>query len=257
MLDIVESDQLIRLVATLVGAALSWFAKDVLLKSAQRKEQEARSEWKHRLTEVWDPLFFWSGIVFLSAHKPKPDSHGVKEFEMILAKAAHLMPRGIFHTYIRLIEQSTGQKTTPPSQKDILDARNYVYRQIEVLNFLLYQRDESFHATSYTDVFGPLKRGLRAIAQATLHLVVWLAIFGLLAAVYWAATRTVYWPAFLVLSCQGLITTVYFYKRRQTHRRMLYKLGMLPTNNTFLKEFFYRLKRIGKRQQADDGSYLP
>jgi hypothetical protein len=136
------------------------------------------------------------------------------------------MPRHIYYTFVKLIEQAHGSKTTPPAQTEVMRARNFVYHQIEVINYLLYQRDDTYSPASYTDIFGPAKRALRIVAQFSFHLALWLVIFVLLALVYVSAKNGTLFPVYLAATILAAMVFLYYYRKRRTHLQLLKKLGV-------------------------------
>ena len=62
------------------------------------------------------------------------------------------------------------------SLREIYDTREYIFRQIEILNFVLYKRSILFDPKVYTTLFGVYQNSFRALSQATFHLLSWALI---------------------------------------------------------------------------------
>lgn len=171
------------LVAPILVALVSWLIKDYIFAQQRAKQEMLRNEWNRRLTTFWSPLFLWSGMVlFPKSDDGKNIEKAVAELTTVLAGNAHLLPKKHYHVIIMLIEKATVLPEREVYLEDICDTRAYVYRQIEILNYLLYKRDNSFDPLSNaTFIVAPFAL-LRVIANATMHLLGWALLAGFL---YW------------------------------------------------------------------------
>lgn len=176
-----EIDFLKILVPILFGL-VSWFIKDYLFAQWKKREELLHAEWKQRLTEVWSPLFYWSGIVLFNNDQKSWEKHGIKELENILANFAHLIQRKHYYVLIKLIEINTALPNRELTLKELSETREYIFKQIEILNFVLYKRTVLFDPKAYTTLFGVYQSAFRSISQAIFHFVAWalIAIYGYL-----------------------------------------------------------------------------
>ena len=172
MNDQVTAALLEKLVFPLVLGIVGWFVKDYLFTVYGRREQTVRTEWERRLLDVWCPMYYWSGIVLLDDRLRNWDRHGLKELETVLARSAHLLPVQHYINLIKLIQGLTGQKTDALTPGDLNVTRQYIYRQIKTLNYLLYRRSGWFDSDTYTNFFAALKYLLRFLSQALKHILV-------------------------------------------------------------------------------------
>lgn len=185
-----------RILAPLLAALFAWLLKDVLLKTYASRRDEARREWLYRLREIYSPLFLWSGVVLFESDNTK-DKVGVRELTEVLSKAANLLPIREYYVFVRMLEQAMRQSTEPPDGKDIARARDYVYSQIEMLNFALFRQPEHFDVTVQSDILAPFRYLARAVFSVSIQLVLWFSLFGVLWAAYLAVLGK---PVAVVLS---------------------------------------------------------
>lgn len=167
------------LVAPIVVALISWLIKDYLFAQYKAKQELLRAEWQRRLSTFWSPLFLWSGLVLFPKYDDgKNTEKAITELTNALASNAHLLPLEHYHVIMSLIEKSTVLPNKEISMTDVSTTRAFIYRQIEILNYLLYKRDNSFDPLSNTAFIGPPLAVLKAVASATLHLVTWCVLAG-------------------------------------------------------------------------------
>src|ERR1035441_3991347 len=100
--------------------------------------------------KVYQPLFLWSGVVLFS-QRGKGDHHGAEELAGVLATAVSLVPTKHYYVFVRLLEKASDQSTTAPSVEELNSARAFVYSQIEVLYFALFQQSDSFDPARQND----------------------------------------------------------------------------------------------------------
>lgn len=218
-MDIVEKSLI-----TLGVGIISWLIKDLLIKTAIKRNEAARKEWEHRLKEIWSPLFYWSGVISFSDNSQGWQKHGIKELESILAKSAHLLPLEHYYILIRLIEGATKQKTGSVNINELTSTRDYIYRQVELLNYLLYRHEVIYEADVAVDVMAPYKFLLRATSALFLHIVVWLIIAAIIVGLYFSYLKGVLWP--IAISVIVILLVVYFAIKerfeiyRQTRKRL-------------------------------------
>lgn len=171
-----------KILVPIVFGLVSWFIKVYLFTQWKKKEDQLQAEWKHRLLEVWSPLFYWSGVVLFNSDQKNWEKHGIKELEQILAKFAYLIQRKHYYVLIKLLEKNTTLPNRDLTIKEICDTREYIYKQIEMLNFVLYKRTILFDPKVYTTLFGVYQSSFRALSQVIFHLISWalIAIYGYL-----------------------------------------------------------------------------
>ena len=196
----------------LVGL-ISWFLKDYIFSIIQKRQEELKSELKTRLAECWSPLFFWSGILITYSEIPNKKEEAVRELEKILAKSANLIPLKHYYELIKLIEISVGVVKDKIDISRINRVRNYIYKQIEMYNFIMYKKDLIVDANANLSLFGSHQALLRLISKIAQDLVTWgiLAIY--IYAVYWTFVNG--FPAIgglLLLPLGGVI--IYDFKKR-------------------------------------------
>lgn len=169
------------LVAPILVALVSWLIKDYIFAQQKAKQEMLRTEWQNRLTNFWSPLFLWSGLVFF--HKfgnGENTNKAVSELTALLAANAHLIPKQHYYVIISLIEKATALPEKEVDMNAVGATRSYIYRQIEMLNYLLYKRDSSFEPiTNISFVSAPLAL-LRATANASAHIITWTLVGGFL-----------------------------------------------------------------------------
>jgi len=200
------------LITAAVGI-ISWLVKDLLIKAAIKRNEAARKEWDHRLKEIWSPLFYWSGVISFSDSSQGWQKHGVKELESILAKSAHLLPTEHYYNLIKIIESATDQKTKSASIKELMKTRDYIYRQVELLNYLLYRHETIYEADVTVDVLAPYKFLLRGASALFLHLLVWAVIASIIIGLYISYSKGILWP--IALPIIFLLIASYFDIRKR------------------------------------------
>jgi hypothetical protein len=197
-------DSIEKYIFPAVVALISWLIKDFLFGLNVKRSDVLRREWEFRLRDVWSPLYFWSGIVLFDGTKKGWDKHGVTEFERILARSTHLIPLRHFYTFIRMLETVSGQNTSKLSIKEIQNARNFVYNQIEVMNYLLYRRHGLDDVSAKTNVLHRYQQLGRLLVLGVVHLTIWLFIVGLIFGVYTLYTHR----HFLLLALIALVIVI-------------------------------------------------
>lgn len=172
------------IVAPILVGLISWFIKDYIFSLMQKRQEMLRAEWKTRLIDCWSPLFFWSGVILMYTTIPTKRDEAVKELEKILAKNANLIPLAHYHILIKLIEASTGALQQSFEVADITNTRNYIYKQIELHNFVLFKKDVIFDPSSHVSLFGSQQTLLRLTSQMAQHVVSWGALTLYIYAIY-------------------------------------------------------------------------
>lgn len=209
-------------IVAVVVAILSWIVKNHFVGYMAKREEAAKNEWEFRLRNVWNPLFFWSGVVLFEPSKkdledPK-GSYGIKELSSVLQQAAHLIPLEHYRTFVRLLEIRTGQKNFELDLQKLKRARAYVYGQIETYNYILFGRYPWFRATRHTDPLGSIRESLRFFGELLWHFLIWgilvVLLLALVAAVSDGGISSV------VSACAGvfLLLVLYLYWRFRAHR---------------------------------------
>jgi len=197
-------------------ALVSWLIKDFIFGLYTKRNEALRKEWEHRLNEIWSPLFYWSGIVLLDDVKKGWEKHGLTELEKILAKCAHLIPLKHYYVFIKVIESITAQKTTQkPILEDIIKAREFVYSQIELLNYLLYRSSGMDDVSIKTNVLHPYSYLLRMLSLGIIHLGIWILIAGVILGTYFSYTEGNYWLLTIIVLVLAVVFIVDVRKRRQ------------------------------------------
>lgn len=214
-MDILEKSLL-----TAAVGIMSWLVKDLLIKTAIKRNEAARKEWDHRLKEIWSPLFYWSGVVSFPDSSQSWQKHGIKELESILAKSAHLLPLKHYYNLIKLIESGTNQKTSAASIKEVTSTRDYIYRQVELLNYLLYRHEAIYEADVAVDVLAPYRFLLRGASALFLHLLLWAAIAAIIVALYLSYLRGILWPIALPMILLSIVSYFDIRKRIQIYQQI-------------------------------------
>lgn len=167
------------LVAPILVALISWLIKDYLFAQQKAKQELLRAEWQKRLTTFWSPLYLWSGMILFGKYGDgKNIEKAVSELTTVLAGNAHLLPKKHYFVIISLIEKATVLPNKSLDLRDVSNTRAYIYRQIEMLNYLLYKRDNSFDPLTNTAFIGPPLALIKAAANVTLHLLAWGLLLG-------------------------------------------------------------------------------
>ena len=169
------------LVAPILVALISWLIKDYLFAQQKAKQELLRAEWQKRLTAFWSPLFLWSGMILFGKYGDgKNIEKAVSELTNVLAGNAHLLPKKHYFVVMSLIEKATVLPNKSLDLKNVGETRAYIYRQIEMLNYLLYKRDNSFDPLTNTAFVGPPLALMKAAANITLHVIAWAGLLGFL-----------------------------------------------------------------------------
>jgi len=214
-------DEILRKLAfPLAAALLSWLIKDLLIKSLAKRKELARTEWEYRLKQIWSPLFYWSGVITLSDTNQGWNKHGVKELESLLSKSAQLLPLKHYHALVRMIEGATNQKTSKIGLVEAQQTRDYIYRQIQLLNYLLYRHEAIYEPDFSVDIIAPYRFLLRAISAFFLHLSAWALIAVLIYLFYYCYVTTTLWPIFLFAGFFAIIVGIDVYKRIAIHKEI-------------------------------------
>src|SRR6266568_5117216 len=205
-------------------AILSWIAKNHFVAYLLRREEAARKEWEFRLLNVWNPLFFWSGVVLFEPSKKDADdpknSYGIKELSGVLEKAAHLLPPEHYYAFIKVLELRTKQKKVEMDLTRLKTARAFVYGQIETYNYILFGRHPWFKPTRITDPVGSIREFARWFAELAWHVLIWGSLALVLMAIVIAITEGRL-PVVLTFGALGLLLlTMYIYWRFRAHRAL-------------------------------------
>lgn len=210
-MDLIE-----KIVVPAAVALISWLIKDFIFGLYTRRNEALRREWEYRLKEIWSPLFYWSGIVLLDDVKKGWEKHGLIELEKILAKSAHLIPRPHYYVFMTVVELMTAQKTTKkPMLQDITKAREYVYSQIELLNYLLYRSSGMDDVSIKTNVLHPYSYLLRMLSLGIIHLSIWIMIAGVIMGTYFFYMEGYYWLLVVIALVPAVVVIVDIRKRRE------------------------------------------
>jgi len=213
-------DHIEQALMPLVIGLISWLIKDLLVKTASKRNEAVRKEWEYRLKEIWSPLFYWSGIVIFSDSERGWKRHGLKELGDILTKSAHLLPLTHYHSLIRLLEGATDQKTSLVSLDQIKNTRDYIYKQIELMNYLVYRHQMMYEPDFAVDITKPYKLLLRGITTVLFHLFIWGLIAGVLYTLYFCFTIDVIWPIIIFLAILIILVCIDLKKRIDIHREI-------------------------------------
>ncbi|MCD6579823.1 hypothetical protein J7L48_10145 [bacterium] len=195
-----------------IGIA-SWFIKDLLIKLAIKRNEKIQNEWKYRLTKVWSPLFYWSGVVTLSDSHQNWEKHGINKLEELLSKCAYLLPLEHYYILVKVIENATNQNTSPIQIEEVKKVRDYIYKQVELLNYLLYKKEDIFELGSAIDVLSPYRTFLRTASIFCIHLILWIVIGGLIIFLYIFYINNILWPL-IIFGVTLLIIMFYDIKTR-------------------------------------------
>jgi len=158
-----------RFLAPLIIVVIGWIVKDVFLDLYKEKNKAVREEQLFRLREFYSPLFFWSGVALFDYGKGK-EAEALKALSALLEKGATLLPLKHYFTFIKLVEHLTNQKTSPASMKEIQLARDYVYSEIELLNYVLFRINDDFDLGKDFNLLRPIRTGITIIFEGTLQL---------------------------------------------------------------------------------------
>lgn len=181
---LIDNQPITTIAAPIVVGLISWFIKDYVFSLMQKRQEALRTEWRSRLIDCWSPLFFWSGVVLAYSGLPTKKEEAVKELEKILAKNANLIPLNHYHALVKLIEVSTGAIQGQFDMHEIEKTRAYIYKQIELHNFVLFKKDMIFEPSSHVSLFGSQQALLRLSSQIVQHVVSWGVLALYLYAIY-------------------------------------------------------------------------
>lgn len=212
-MDLIE-----KIVIPATVALISWLIKDFVFGLYTKRNEALRREWEYRLKDVWSPLFYWSGIVLLDDPKKGWEKHGLIELEKLLAKSAHLIPRRHYYVLVTVIEFITVQKTTKkPTLQEIANAREYIYNQIELINYLLYRKSGMDDVSISTNVLHPYSHLLRMFSLGVIHLAIWVSIAGLIMGIYYLYMGGYYWIVIAFAFVLAIVLVVDVRKRREVN----------------------------------------
>lgn len=211
------------LVSAIVGL-ISWLIKDFVFGIVSKRNEQLRKEWEYRLKEVWSPLFYWSGVVLFNGKQKSWDKHGLHELELILVKSAHLLPLKHYYALIRVIEMESGQQTQRVNLSEITTTRDYIYKQIELLNYLLYRKKGIFDALETTDILSPYKTALRLFSVGAFHMLIWVIIVSVIIGMYLLYVKAYYWPLWMIALIFVVIIYVDIKKRLELHKEIKKRL---------------------------------
>lgn len=238
----VELARYVKPALAIITGLLGWLVKDYFFGVVSRRREVVRAEWKVRLTEVWGPLYYWSGVIRMRDEKKGWDRHGVKELENLVKENVHLIPQKHFYSLVRLIECATGQNTSPIDEPAYARTRRFIYERILILNHLLYRQTREYDPDAYTDPLAGPRTLLRAITLVFVHGVVWALILGVPAVGYLAWIhnwRWVLWLMALPVLFVALGAAVEYRRRIAVHRAVV-KL-LYPTESWTWKALLGRL----------------
>ncbi len=217
-------DSVEKYIVPAVVALISWLIKDFVFGLNVKRSDALRREWEYRLKEVWSPLYYWSGVILFGNDSKGWAKHGVGDLEKTLAKSAHLVPRQHFYKLIKLVETATEQQTKRITIEEIQKTREYVYGQIELLNYLLYRKSGMDDVSVKTNILHPYSHLLRLISLAAIHLAIWIAIAGALLFIYSLYADGYYWfvgiLAAILIAALVLVVIVDFRKRREIEKEI-------------------------------------
>ena len=199
---------------------ISWLIKDYLFGLNVKRNDALRHEWEYRLKEIWSPLYYWSGVILFGNDSKGWAKHGVGDLEKTLAKSAHLIPRQHFYVLIKLIEMATGQQTRKTDLDEIQKTREYVYSQIELLNYLLYRKSGIDDVSVKTNILHPYRHLLRLMSLAVTHLAIWVAIAAIILIVYSLYSDGYYSPVGILAVGLIVLVIVDFRKRREIEKEI-------------------------------------
>ena len=212
-LALFESD-LNKILIPAIFGLVGWIFKNYIFDQWKSRDAALKAEWEKRLTKVWSPLYYWSGIILMGPNSEKWDKHGLKQVEEILAASAHLIPPNHYFHLIRLIELNT----TLPSQKithtEILETRKYIYKQIEILNFVLYKRSLIYDPQQYTNTLNIYSHFIKLVSQLLIHIMAWIFI-SLYGYGIFYGIKTNYWISFILILPIVILISRDIYKRFQ------------------------------------------
>ncbi|HUU49376.1 MAG TPA: hypothetical protein VMW81_00240 [Nitrospinota bacterium] len=207
---------------------VSWIIKDLLIKSSTSRNEAIQNEWKYRLTEIWSPLFYWSGIITLSDTSEGWQKHGIKELENILVKGAHLLPRNHYYILIKMIEGASKQKTSKVNIEEVRKTREYIYKQIELLNYMLYKSKGILEPKVTIDILAPYRFFLRAISVFLFHLLIWVTIVLIIIGLYLLYSKGIIWllviVAVIIIAVISIVTYYDIKERINIHKEIKKRL---------------------------------
>jgi hypothetical protein len=218
---------------TVVVGVLGWLVKDFFFGVIAKRDDLIRAEWKDMLKGLWCPLFYWSGVINYGDGRAGWDGHGIAELEKLLAASAHLIPLKHYRTLMTALEHASGLERVPPEINEIKDTHDYIYGQIEALNYLLYRHPAGYAPVSATDWLAAPKAAFRFLSLMLLHLFVWTIIVVALGTVYYASTKRVYWPVAILASFFMLVLAVDWRQRFRLHRELAQRLKARPQETSF------------------------
>lgn len=195
----IDDPMISKILIPVVIGLISWFIKDYIFALMQKRQEVLRSEWKTRLMDCWSPLFFWSGALLTYSGMTSKKEEAVKELEKILAKSANLIPLTHYHVLVKLIEVSTGAIQESFDLREIAKTRDYIYKQIELHNFVLFKKDINFDASAHVALFGSQQALIRLFSQMAQHVTSWGVLAFYIYAIYWALLNEIIVLSLLLL----------------------------------------------------------
>lgn len=214
-----DTNAIYKLIVPALIGLLSWLIKDFIFGLISKRN----AEWDYRLKEIWSPLFYWSGIVMFDEKKKGWDKHGIKEMEVILAKSAHLLPSKHYYTLVKLLEMESGQPTKRITIEQIIKTRDYIYKQIELLNYLLHRRS-IIDTLDSTDILSPYKTALRFLSFIAFHVMIWVCIVLIMFVLYSLYVNNHYWILLLLVIGFAIIMSVNVTKQMEIHKEIKKRL---------------------------------
>jgi hypothetical protein len=186
-----EYPQLQKYLLPSVIALASWLLKNFFVNLYQIKAEQVRKEFLFQLREIYSPLFYWSGVVQFNETRNK-DHIGVCELHDILKKSITLIPSEHFLIFARLTEYASGQNVTPIPTHKIDKSRDWVYSQIEMINYLLFRRSGNFNLKDQFTVYGGIGAFSQIAVSTIINLSIWLIFALVLTALYYSIKGNLY-----------------------------------------------------------------
>jgi hypothetical protein len=119
----------------------------------------------------------------------------------------------------------SGQQTQRVNLDEITKTRDYIYKQIELLNYLLYRKKGIFDAMETTDILSPYKIALRLLSVGAFHILIWIIIVSGLVGIYLLYMKDYYLPLGIVALIFVVIISVDVKKRLEFHKEIKKRLG--------------------------------
>ncbi|MBE0598264.1 MAG: hypothetical protein IH614_13430 [Desulfuromonadales bacterium] len=161
-------------------AVVGWLIKNYIFGLITKRNEIAHREFEYRLKEIFTPLYYYTGKILFERDSNTGDDIVARQLDILLSKAAYIIPKRHFHTIVKLVETNCSQNTSSISENDYINTRQFLYGQIEILNFILYSGPE-FDIRVKTHLFQSYKYLIRYILTGIYHILVWAIIVMLIA----------------------------------------------------------------------------